>query len=246
MTSAPDPSTAIVDPPPASAPRCAAESTPRARPLTTTTPRAARSAARRSATASAYGDAAREPTMATAGRSSAAATPRIQSTSGGSAMAASAAGYDGSLQGTALMPPLASRDALAASARRVERGAFRSARTRGGQAARSKTVAGASPARRRSAASRQRHGGSSDRRDEIGQVGHGRTSTRRRDLKTRGRTAARTCGARPPALDYSARVARTRSTTFRNGGPTNRAKRGAIRHALPWHMACSNSAEEPT
>ncbi len=35
MTSAPDPSTATVRPPPASAPRCAAESTPRASPLTT-------------------------------------------------------------------------------------------------------------------------------------------------------------------------------------------------------------------
>ena len=47
--------------PAASAPRCDAESTPRARPLTTVTPRAARSAPRRSATSRPYGDAARDP-----------------------------------------------------------------------------------------------------------------------------------------------------------------------------------------
>ena len=52
--SMPCPSTAIVRPPAASAPRCAAVSMPRASPLTIVTPRAARSAARRSATSTPY------------------------------------------------------------------------------------------------------------------------------------------------------------------------------------------------
>jgi hypothetical protein len=116
MTSAPDPSTATVDPPPASAPRCAAESTPRARPLITTMPRAARSAPRRSATASPCGDAAREPTSATAGCSSADAAPRIQSTNGGSVIAASAAGYEGSLQGRGVLPASCPRRVAARAA----------------------------------------------------------------------------------------------------------------------------------
>ena len=93
MTSAPEPSTAIVEPPPASAPRCAAESTPRASPLTMTMPRDARSAASRSATARAYGDAgARSDDRDGRSVQSVAATPRVHSTNGGSTIAASAAG----------------------------------------------------------------------------------------------------------------------------------------------------------
>src|SRR3954464_9466348 len=95
MTSTPEPSTATVAPPAESAPRCAAESTPRARPLTMTIPRAARSPASCSATASAYGDAARDPTIATAGALSASTRPRVHRTGGGSTIVVRAAGYDG-------------------------------------------------------------------------------------------------------------------------------------------------------
>src|SRR5437868_9890992 len=104
MTSTPDPSTATVIPPAASAPRCAAESTPRARPLTTTTPRAARSQPSCSATDNAYGVAAREPTTATASAFSGATQPRVQITAGGSAIVVSAVGYAGSLHAITLMP----------------------------------------------------------------------------------------------------------------------------------------------
>src|ERR1700704_2175879 len=103
MTSAPDPSTATVTPLPASAPRCAAESTPRARPLTTTSPHAARSPASCSATESPYGEAGPEPTIATAGALSAATRPRVHSTGGGSAIVVNAAGYAASLHGTAVI-----------------------------------------------------------------------------------------------------------------------------------------------
>src|SRR6478672_6792051 len=109
MMSVPEPSTAIVDPPPASAPRCAAESTPRARPLTTTTPRAARSAASVSATLRLYGEPAREPTMATARRESVETSPRTHSTGGGSGITDSAAGYDGSPHVTADIPAFRAR-----------------------------------------------------------------------------------------------------------------------------------------
>src|SRR5216683_1088221 len=67
--STPVPMTATVTPPPTSAPRWAAASQPSARPLTTTTPARARSAASCSATASPYGDGRREPTIATRGPS---------------------------------------------------------------------------------------------------------------------------------------------------------------------------------
>ena len=78
------PNTAMVKPPASRAPRCAAESMPRAIPLTTVTWRRARSAPRRLATSRAYGDAARDPTMATEGRQRAPGWPRIQSWAGGS------------------------------------------------------------------------------------------------------------------------------------------------------------------
>src|SRR5712691_12186520 len=67
--STPVPMTATVTPPPINAPRCAAASHPSARPLTTTTPARARSAASCSATASPYGDGRRDPTIATRGPS---------------------------------------------------------------------------------------------------------------------------------------------------------------------------------
>src|SRR5260221_11368185 len=96
MTSAPQPSTATVRPRPASAPRWAAESTPRARPLTTVMPELARSAARCSATDRPYGDAARAPTIATDGVLKDAIPPRVHSTGGGSTIVVSATGYDAS------------------------------------------------------------------------------------------------------------------------------------------------------
>ena len=77
---------------PRARPRCAAESTPRAMPLTTVTLRRARSAPSRRATSSAYGDAAREPTMATEGACRTSTSPLIQSLCGGSWMAARAVG----------------------------------------------------------------------------------------------------------------------------------------------------------
>src|SRR4029450_7892696 len=95
---------ASVSPPPGAPPGGPAESTPRASPLTTLKPRAATSAARRPATSSAYGDAAREPTMATAGRSNAASDPRVQMAGGGSMIAESGGGYPGSLQTSDVRP----------------------------------------------------------------------------------------------------------------------------------------------
>src|ERR1700694_3019062 len=68
--------TAMVTPPPLRAPRCAAASQPSARPLTTTTPARARSAASCSATASPQGDGRREPTIATRGPSGGGHRPR--------------------------------------------------------------------------------------------------------------------------------------------------------------------------
>src|SRR5579859_7268734 len=75
--STPVPITATVAPPEASAPRCAAASMPRASPLTTITPAAARSDASCSATASPYGDGRREPTMAARGPSGGGQRPRV-------------------------------------------------------------------------------------------------------------------------------------------------------------------------
>src|SRR5712692_5709427 len=75
--STPVPMTATVTPPPTSAPRWAAASQPSARPLTTTTPARARSAASCSATASPYGDGRREPTIATRGPSGGGHLPRV-------------------------------------------------------------------------------------------------------------------------------------------------------------------------
>ena len=160
-------------------------------------PRAARSAARRSATASPYGDAAREPTMATAGRSSAAAAPRVHSTKGGSAMAASAAGYE-------RVAPGQRRDA----ADRPRDGSPRPRGRRASQAfgcpplrratSSASTVRGVSPARRRSAARRQVHGGSSDNADRDDEIGE-RPGQEMEVMAHR----ARTCGARPPVLNYT-------------------------------------------
>src|SRR5712692_4528156 len=75
--STPVPMTATVTPPPTSAPRWAAASQPRARPLITITPARARSAASCSATASPYGDGRREPTIATRGPSGGGHLPRV-------------------------------------------------------------------------------------------------------------------------------------------------------------------------
>ncbi len=88
-TSTPDPSTATVAPPAASAPSWAAASIPCARPLTTTAPRAASSPARARASARPADVARRLPTIATAGPSASRAiapgtSPRRKSAKGGS------------------------------------------------------------------------------------------------------------------------------------------------------------------
>src|SRR5436305_9894454 len=83
--STPVPSTASVAPPPSRAPRWAAASMPLARPLTTTAPAAARSAASRSATAAPYGVGRREPTIATRGPSGGGQQPRTWSPGSGGA-----------------------------------------------------------------------------------------------------------------------------------------------------------------
>src|SRR6059036_715187 len=75
-TSMPHPRTASVRPPASSAPRCAAASMPRARPLTIVTPRAPSSPASRSATSTPYGVASRAPTIASASASSTVTAPR--------------------------------------------------------------------------------------------------------------------------------------------------------------------------
>src|ERR687883_1657058 len=90
----PQPRTATVRPSASSAPRCASPSTPRARPLTTTTPAAARSRPSIRATCSPYDEHARAPTTATAVRpsNSGEASPRRYNRSGGSWIARSSGG----------------------------------------------------------------------------------------------------------------------------------------------------------
>src|SRR5438128_7734816 len=74
--STPVPITATVMPPPFSAPRCAAASIPTASPLTMTTPAAASSLASSSATASPYGEAFLDPTIAARGPGGGGQRPR--------------------------------------------------------------------------------------------------------------------------------------------------------------------------
>src|SRR5436190_1545455 len=162
VTSAPDPSTAIVLPPACSVPRCAAESTPRARPLTTTSPARERSCARRSATSRAYGDAARDPTIATAGALSAVVWPRVQSTAGGSGIVVNAIGYAASLHATGVSRCAAPRPSAAPACVRSVAGFSGRSLQRASQMRRSAS-AGGSPARRPSAASSQHQHGSSER-----------------------------------------------------------------------------------
>src|SRR5256885_752514 len=83
MTSTPVPITATVTPPALSAPRCAAASMPRARPLTTTTPARPSSSPSCSATASPYGDGLRERTIATRAPSGGGHRPRARGTATG-------------------------------------------------------------------------------------------------------------------------------------------------------------------
>src|SRR6516162_8587344 len=103
----------MVTPSASSAPRCAAESTPRANPLTTAMPRDARSAASVVATDNAYDDAAREPTIATDGWTNASSAPRVQRTGGGSMIAARLAGYVASLHVTGVRPDACARSTAA-------------------------------------------------------------------------------------------------------------------------------------
>ena len=82
--------TAIV--PVSSAPSCAAESMPRARPETTTTPRLAQRQASWRAKRQAAAEALRAPTIATAGRSSSARSPLTISAGGAVSSSASSGG----------------------------------------------------------------------------------------------------------------------------------------------------------
>src|SRR5262245_19478055 len=95
MTSTPVPMTATVAPPPLRAPRCAAASMPRARPLMTTTLARARSRASCSATASPYGEGRREPTIATRGPSGGGHLPLVRRRgSGGDILEPEAEGFE--------------------------------------------------------------------------------------------------------------------------------------------------------
>src|SRR5204862_6513246 len=125
-----------------------ADSTPRANPLTTTTPRTAGSAASRSATANAYGDPAREPTIATAGRLSAAATPRIHNTGGGSTIRVSAGGYAASLHAMGVKPSADPRAIAAVARARIDARLSGSSDHRSTNS-RSNTTSGDSPERSR-------------------------------------------------------------------------------------------------
>ena len=115
--STPQPSTAQVRPLTESAPRCAAASIPRAPPEITSPPSSAKATARPYASASPAAEAARAPTMVTAGRtSSAAASPRHQSgfcssaTVGSSARSSLSRGGQPGSPGTATPMPAGCRD----------------------------------------------------------------------------------------------------------------------------------------
>ena len=84
----------MVSPPPSMAPWCARPSQPRASPLTMQRPWRAREPARPCAISSAADEAAREPMIATLGRSE--SRPRTHSPMGGSAIDDSRPGYPGS------------------------------------------------------------------------------------------------------------------------------------------------------
>src|SRR5581483_2260549 len=101
--------------------------------------------------------AARDPTMATAGASSARMTPRTQRSGGGSKIAASAGGYRGSLHGTASSPAASARaSAAAARAAKDDRLSVRAARRL------SRIASGESPARSESPMNRRSLNGSSE------------------------------------------------------------------------------------
>src|SRR5579885_441482 len=114
----PQPSTATVGPR-SSAPRCAAPSTPRARPETTTTPAAASAAPSPCATSVPYEEQARAPTTATHGRSSSesGAVPRTNSPGGGSWIARRRAGNAGSDRPTQRSPAAWRRPRYAAASK---------------------------------------------------------------------------------------------------------------------------------
>ncbi len=94
MSSIPPPSTATV--PVSSAPSCAAPSTPRAMPETTTSPARPASRARLRANRWPAAEAMRAPTTAMARRCKRAGSPRVQITGGGGSSAAKSGGKTGS------------------------------------------------------------------------------------------------------------------------------------------------------
>ena len=226
-------------PPAASAPRCAAESTPRARPLTIISPRAARSAASRSATSSAYGE--RRPRSDDGDRrrsASDAIAPRIQSTGGGSTIAASAGGYAASLHGTTPMPP--ARGASIAS--RAPRAAMPARSARAGRPiARRQRVEDVGRRRRRRAAARRyaraQEVGRSERATKSRQVGHADHGRHDNGRAARPRKRGRTARAVVRELDALRHDCSTRFRKSPNGATRRNAAR--FRPIQPWHMACS-------
>ena len=106
----------MVLPPASSAPRCASASIPCARPLVTTTPRDASSAASRRAMRAPAGVARRLPTTATWGADSTPGSPRTNSTAGASGIAPSRSGISGS-RAPMTCAPRAWRHARSRSAR---------------------------------------------------------------------------------------------------------------------------------
>src|SRR5947207_5819022 len=195
MTSIPDPRTPTVRPPALSAPRCAAASTPRARPLTMVSPAAARSPASRSATLSAYGEAARAPTIATPGVLRTPALPRIQRTNGGSGIVVSAAGYAGSLHVTGVARTLcAASTTRAASARNLDEAP---GAVPGFAQASSSAVRGGKPRRSRSAEARQHEHGVSERATKYNRSSIGSLDAAARPVKKQGGRGRRASFAGP-------------------------------------------------
>jgi len=94
----------MVRPAAASAPRWAAASMPRARPLTTVKPARARPPANRSACRRPYCVAWRVPTIATAMLSCGSSCPRMNNTPGGVCVSASSRGYEASASVRTVIP----------------------------------------------------------------------------------------------------------------------------------------------
>ena len=238
MTSAPQPSTATVAPPAASAPRCAAESTPRARPLTIDEPargEIARPAARRPRARTATP--AREPTIATAGALER-RRPRRASTAPAADRRSPRARRirrHRSTRSASTRPRPRARSSAARRARAdVERLGPGSLAAGASATSASRTCAGriaGAQALGDDRASDQ--SGSSERATRSSEIGHGRTSAARRGLDEK-RPRHRAC-AGPDLASIIARTSdgRARRPRFVNRDARNgRFARSAVAHGL--------------